>query len=148
MKPTLLAIRSIGAEFANRVYRIVALIVLIMSAATTGLVIWLTTLSQWWWLLFALLVIALSVAFGLLFIVWRIIRSVTPHQTREQKKLVKAFVDKLQRLSEATQTSKFTLLFQIVRDITTPREDGFIASLSSDTVSLKRDFTALSGTFK
>lgn len=146
--PTLLAVRSIGAEFARRVYRIVALLVLVISAASMGLTAWLTTFSQWWWLLFALLVIAVSVAFGVLFVVWRVIKSVTPYQSREQRKLVKAFVDKLQRLSETTQTSKFTLLFQIVRDIAAPRENGFIASLSNDTTSLKRDFTALSSTFR
>jgi len=148
MKPSILAIRSIGAEFAKRVYVIVIILVAVISTVLVGLNIWLTTLSGWWWLLFTLVVIAVCVAAGVLFVVGRIIHSVTPKMSRVQKALTKAFVDKLQRLSEVSQLSKFTLLFQIVRDIAAPRENGFIGSISSDTASLKRDFIALSKTFK
>ena len=81
-------------------------------------------------------------------VVQLVIRSVTPTQTRAQKKQTKAFVDKLQRVADVTQTPKFILLFQIVRDIATPRESGFIAALSHDTASLKRDFAALRDSFK
>jgi membrane protein implicated in regulation of membrane protease activity len=148
MKPILLAIRSIGAEFANRIYLIVALISGIASIGLLTLSIWLTTFSAWWWLLVVILIIAVSIVIGTLVVVKLIIRSVTPSQSRLQKKQAKEFVDKLHRLSEAAQTPKFILLFQIVRDIAAPREDGFIASISSDTTSLKHDFAALSKTFK
>jgi choline-glycine betaine transporter len=148
MKPSILAIRSIGAEFANRIYFIVAGATFAGMACSLGLTLWLTTLSDWWWLLFAVLVIVLSVVGGVLIIIKLVIRSVTPHQTRSQKKQTKAFVDKLQRLSDTAQTSKFALLFMVVRDIAAPREHGLIATISTDTTSLKRDFAALSRTFK
>ena len=148
MKPSILAIRSIGAEFANRVYLPVAVIALVILAGLFGLTFWLTTLSDWWWLLFALLTIVGSVVIGVLGVVKLIIRSVTPAQSKAQKKQAKAFVDKLQRLSEVAGTPKFVLLFQIVRDIAAPRENGLIASISNDTTSLKREFTELSNTFK
>jgi hypothetical protein len=112
-----------------------------------SLSIWLTTFSEWWWLLVALLIIAVSVVIGVLVIVKLIIRSVRPSLSHMQKRQTKAFVDKLQRLSEAAQTPKFILLFQIVRDIAAPRENGFIASISTDTKSLKSDFIALAKTF-
>jgi hypothetical protein len=148
MRPSILAIRSIGAEFANRIYFVVAIIISIASVGLLGLSIWLTTLSDWWWLLVIILIIVISVVVGILVIVKLIIRSVRPTQSHLQKKQTKAFVDKLQRLSEVAQTPKFILLFQIVRDIAAPRENGFIASISNDTNSLKHEFVALVQTFK
>lgn len=148
MKPTLLAIRSVGAEFANRIFVIVAITAFLASACLVGLGWWLTTFSDWWWLLFVLIVIIISVVFGVLVIVKLIIRSVAPGLSRSQKKQTRAFVDKLQRLSEVSQTPKFLLLFQVVRDIAAPRENGLIASISNDTSSLKHDFAELIRTFK
>lgn len=148
MKPSILAIRSVGAELANRIFIPVAIIVVIISAALIGLAIWLTTLSSWWWLLVALLVIVVPVAIGILIIVKLVIKSVTPLQSRYQKRQTKAFVTKLQQLAETAQTPKFILLFHVVRDIASPRDNGFIGSTSNDTVALKRDFTALVETFR
>lgn len=148
MKSTILAIRAIGAEFANRLYTVVTLITITALVLLLGLVSWLTTFSDWWWLLFAILIIVTCVAIGVLVIVKLIIRFVTPAQNAYQRSHVKAFVGKLERLSEAAQTPKHLLLFQIVRDIVTPRDNGFIATLSSDTTSLRHDFNALSQTFK
>lgn len=148
MRPPLFAIRSIGAELANRIYVFVAIVASIILACVLGLSVWLTSLSDWWWLLVILLVIVASVVIGVLVIVKLIIRSVRPPLTHLQKQQTKAFVDKLERLSEVAQTPKFVLLFQVVRDITAPRENGFIASVSTDTKTLKSDFVALSNTFK
>lgn len=147
MKPTILAIRAIGAEFANRIYFVVASIATAVLVISLGLTSWLATFSNWWWLLFALLIIVGSVVIGVLVIVKLVIRSVTPAQVPRQRTLVKAFVDKLQRLSETAQTPKHILLFQIVRDIAAPRDNGFVATLSHDTSSLRHDFVTLSKTF-
>lgn len=148
MKPSILAIRAIGAELANRIYVIVAMIILVLSVLLLGASIWLTTFSSWWWLLVGVLIIAASVAIGVLTILKLIIRTVTPFQSKTQKKQTKAFVNKLEQLSEVAQTSKFVILFRIVRDIAAPRQDGFVASLSQDTTSLRSDFVELSKTFK
>jgi heme/copper-type cytochrome/quinol oxidase subunit 2 len=148
MRPSILAIRAIGAEFANRIYLFVAVTVALILACFLGLSIWLTTFSEWWWLLVILFIIVASIVIGVLVIIKLIIRSVRPSQSHLQKKQTKAFVDKLERLSEVAGTPKFILLFQVVRDIAAPRENGFIASVSTDTKSLKSDFTKLSQTFK
>ncbi|HEU4830628.1 MAG TPA: hypothetical protein VFS65_00470 [Candidatus Saccharimonadales bacterium] len=148
MKPSLLAIRSIGAEFANRIYGVVAIIVSAICALFLGLNLWLTTLSNWWWLLFMALIVGTSIAIGFLVVIKLVIKSVTPVQSKSQRVQTKAFVDKLQSVSDAAQTPKIVLMFRIVRDIAAPRTDGFIATLSSNTASLKRDFIALSDTFK
>jgi hypothetical protein len=148
VRPSLLAIRAVGAEYANRIYLIIAIIFVASALFSLGFSIWLTTLSSWWWILVIFLIIALSIALGVLVIVKLVIRAVKPHLTRSQRIQTKEFVDKLERLSETAQTSKFVLLFRIVRDIAAPRDHGFIASISNDTSSLRSDFTALTQTFK
>lgn len=148
MTSSLLAIRAIGAEFANRIYFFVAITIGGVSAILLALSIWLTTYSSWWWLLVAAFIIGTSVVVGVLIIIKLVIKSVSPPLSKTQKRQTKTFVDTLQRLSEVSQTPKFILLFQIVRDIAAPRENGFIASISGDTSSLKRDFIKLSDTFK
>lgn len=142
-----LAIRAIGAEFANRIYMPVLFIGLAAALVLIALVIWLTTMSAWWWLLAIPVVIIISVAIGIAVIVRLIIRYVTPTQTKTQKRAVKEFVSKLQHLSETAHTPKFLLLFRLVRDIAAPRENGYIGGLANDTFSLKKDFSAISKTF-
>lgn len=148
MKATMLAIRAVGTEFANRIYGTVAWVTATVLIILLGTASWLTTLSNWWWLLFVPLVLVISVAIGVLVVVKLVIRSVTPAQNASQRAQVKTFVNKLQHLSEITQTPKHILLFQLVRDVAAPRDNGFIATLSSETSSLQHDFIVLSRTFK
>lgn len=141
MKSSLLAIRSIGTEFANRLFYPVVITGVVAAAALTGLVFWLTTFSSWWWLLFIPVVMAICVGLAVFIIIKLVIRSITPSQTRQQKQAAKQFVDKVQTVAEATQTPKVVLLFRIVRDIAAPKEGGFIGNLATTTTSLKSDFT-------
>ena len=147
MKSSLLAIRSIGAEFANRVFYPVLGLGIIFASVLVGLVVWLSTLSAWWWLIAIPIVIVLCVGVGLLVIVKLVIGYVTPPQSSLQKKAVKQFVGKLQSVAETVGTPKFILLFRIVRDIAAPRENGFIGTISSDTSSLRGDFKELKRLF-
>lgn len=148
MKSSVLAIRSIGAEFAKRIYIGVAILFVVVAAIVLGTTAWLASLNVWWWLLFAALAIFASIGLGILVVVGFIIKSVTPMQSKAQKAQAKSFVDKLQNLSETAQTPRLILLFRIIRDIARPREQGFISTLSSETTSLKSDFVAFSKTFK
>lgn len=147
MQSSLLTLRSIGAEFANRLFYPVVLVASGIAIASTALIVWLTTTSQWWWLLGIPFVMAVSVGVGVFVIVKLVIKSVTPIQSPTQKKATKQFVDKLQRVSDAAQTPKFILLFRVVRDIAAPSKNGFINEISSDTVSLQRDLKALNRLF-
>ena len=143
MKPSIQVIRAVGASFANRVFYPVLITCIVLTTGTAVVVVWLTTLSQWWWLLGIPVVMGICVLIGVLAITKLVIRTVTPIQTKPQKHAVKLFVDKLQRLSEATQTPKFILLFRIVRDIAAPSEKGYIGELARDTLSLKQDYNQL-----
>lgn len=143
-----LAVRAIGAEFANRVYYPVLALGLAATLILVALVAWLVTMSAWWWLLAIPVVILISVAMGIAVIVRLIIRYVTPAQTKSQKRAVKEFVGKLQHVSETVRTPKAVLLLRLVRDIVAPRRDGFIGTLATDTFSLKSDFESIQKSFK
>ncbi len=148
MKPSLQAIRSISSELAARLYLPVAISAVVGIVALLVLSVWLVTLSQWWWILLIMVSVVLIVVLILLSIAGVIIKSVAPLQSKDQKRQTKALVDKIQHLSEVTMTPKFVLLFQVVKDSVFPTEKGFIASITSDTTSLKKDFTDLRDSFK
>ncbi len=147
MKSSLLAIRSIGAEFANRVFYPVLIVGIVIASLLVALIVWLATLSDWWLLLAIPIVMVICVGAGLLGIVKLVIRYVTPPLSSLQKKAVKQFVDKLQGVAETVGTPKFILLFRIIQDIAAPRENGFIGTISSDTSSLRGDFKELKRMF-
>ena len=148
MKPSILAIRSVGAELANRIFVPITIVVMTILGGLMSVGIWLTTLNDWWWLLVIFLIVVASVAIIVLTMVRLVIKSVTPPQSRYQKKQTKVFVTKLQQLAETAQTPKFILLFRVVRDIASPRDNGIIGSISNSTSSLKHNFTALVETFR
>lgn len=148
MQPYLSVIRSIGAHFANRIYVPIIFIAGIVSLVSVGFIVYLGTLHELWLLLLIPVMVVISIAIGVLVVIKLTINAVTPPQTKAQKIAVRAFVDKLSRLSETAQTPKIVLLFRIVRDIAAPKKDGFIGTLASDTTSLKKDFTELTQLFK
>jgi len=147
MKNSVAVIRAIGTEFAKRMYVPAAVIIAIIDVVLLGLMVWLLTVSAWWLLLAIPVFVLVIVSIVLLVIAQLIIQTITPVQTKSQKKDVKLFVDKLQNLSEIVQTPKPILLFRIVRDVVSPKQGGFIQSTSSDTLSLKKDFQALQRSF-
>lgn len=148
MKPSLLAIRSIGAEFANRLFVPIVITAAVIAVLLVGVTVWLSTLSPYWLLLFFPIIILICVGLTVFIIVKLTIRAVTPPQTKTQKQMGKNLVDKIQRLSQISGTPKFVLLFRIVRDIAAPRTDGYIAGLATEAVTLKRDFIELQESFK
>jgi len=147
IKPSFLAIRSIASEFARRLYAPVAVSSAIVAALVLALAIWLVTINEWWLILLILVCGMTFFAFVALGVALIVIKKVTPQQSKIQKKQTKAFVDKLLRVAEVTSTPKFILLFQVMKDIVKPSHEGFISSVSNDTVSLKRDFIALKDSF-
>jgi len=147
LKPSLLAIRSIAAEFAGRLYFPVVIIFSIAAVVLLALIIWLVTINAWWTILLVLLSFAIIVVAALLVVGFVIIKRVAPAQSKPQKQKTKDLVDKLLRVAEVTGTPKFILLFNVIKDVVAPSEKGYIASVANDTVSLKRDFVALKDSF-
>lgn len=147
IKPSLLAIRSIAAEFARRLFAPAAVSAAIVAMLLLALSIWLVTVNEWWVFLLIIVVGAIFHISSALTVAFVVIKKVTPPQSKSQKKQTKAFVDKLFRVAEVTSVPKYFLLFRVMQDVVKPSSSGFISSISNDTVSLKRDFVALKDSF-
>lgn len=137
---TVSAVRAIASEFARRIFKPVAIIFGVVAVVVLGLVVWLCTVSLWWLLLAIPVAAAILIAVVLLVISGIVIRIIAPRQTKVQRTKVVSLVDKIQRLSEVTQTPKALLLARAVRDIVAPTKEGFVRSIVADTSSLKTDF--------
>ena len=145
--PSFLAIRSIGAEFAHRLYVPVVFVVATAAVVLLAVSIWLVTINEWWLILLVLIFGLVLFVTAVLVVALAILKKVTPLQSKAQKKQTKSFVDKLLRVAEVTSTPKFILFFQVMKDVVRPSHEGFISSVSNDTTSLKRDFIALKDSF-
>lgn len=140
MKPTVIAVRAIGAEFARRMVRSFLIIGTLLSLLLLSLGGWLTTMSAWWWLLQVAFIVATIMFVMLAFAALAVIRVADPLQTKSQKLAVSKYVDKLQRVSENFQTPQFIIFFRVVRDAVRPRQGGFIETVSRDSKTLAPDF--------
>lgn len=147
MKPSVLAVRSIASEFAFRIYWPVLIILAVIAAVLVGLMVWLIVMSTWWLLLAIPVFIIILAGAVALFVGFVVLKVIAPDQTKQQKKLVKGFVDRIQRLSEITQTPKFILLFRAIRDAISPGRGGLIESVISDTASLTKDYKEIVAAF-
>ena len=145
--PSFLAIRSIGAEFAHRLFMPVVFVVATAAVVLLAISIWLVTINEWWLVLLVLIFGLILFATAVLVVALAIIKKLTPLQSKTQKGQTKSFVDKLLRVAEVTSTPKFILFFQVMKDVVRPSHEGFISSVSNDTTSLKRDFIALKDSF-
>ena len=148
MNGILLVLRAVSVEFARRIYVPIVIIAAIIGVIAIILSIWLTAMSAWWWILVVIVFLGVIIAGVILGVIAIIMNVANPKQTRAQKIDVKMFVDKLQGLSEITQTPKFILLFRIVKDIVAPKEDGFVKKTIGNTLSLRKDFETLRNSFK
>jgi heme/copper-type cytochrome/quinol oxidase subunit 2 len=147
MTSTLLPVRAIAAALANRIFLPIALTSAGLSIFLIAGTFWLSTLSQWWLLLLIPILMAVCIAIGVLTIIKLTLITIRPAQTQSQKNAVKSYVDLLLHLSEITQTPRVVLLFRAVRDASAPSKDGFIGTLTRETVALKKDFELLQKMF-
>lgn len=148
MNSSISVIRAVAGEIAHRIYLPILIVALIIAVILVGLVIWLATISLWWLLLGIPVLIAIVIGSAVLIIVRIIIATVIPAQTKSQQKEVKQFTDKLLSVSEVTQTPKFILLFRVVKDVLAPKKAGYVESVISDTMSLRKDFNELRRSFE
>ncbi len=148
INPLFQAVRAIGTEFVRRIY-----FPIVWSVGTTLFVIlfvvgWLTTQAIWWWFLLGPIIL-LTLAFILVAaIVGYVIQRFRPAMTSVQKKGVSEMVDKLQDVSETVQTPRIVLIFQLVKDIVRPSEQGLVRKMTSHAVNLKPDFQKVVDSFK
>jgi hypothetical protein len=148
MKPIVQAVRAIGAEFVRRALWPIIVVGVGVALVLLALGIWLVTVSAWWWL-FLVPVVMLAAIFVILVVVVRIAVGLADSAaSKEQKRAVGSYVDTLQRVAENLQTPQLIILYRVVRDVITPRPDGFIATMSQDSRTLAPDFRRLVGLFR
>lgn len=147
MKPTFLAVRAIGAEYARRLWWIVLIIVIVVSLIAAALLAWAVSESAWWLLLAIPVGVLISVAAVVIAVIGLLINYVRPEQSKSTKKKVKNFVGKLKFASEIVGTPKFILLFRIVRSIAAPSSEKFLENVVS-TKDLKKDFQSIARDFE
>ena len=147
MNPSISVVRAIAAELGYRVFKPLVIVAAVVSIILIAVMVWLITISAWWLLLALPVFIAIIVATLLFVFAGITLRLVSPRPSIDQKKKVSAFVDKVQHLSEVTQTPKAILLFRAVQDVMVPNGNGFIKTIVADTTSLGSDFKELQMSF-
>jgi len=148
MNPTIKALRSIGSEFAQRIYVPIFITVEIVAVILIALNIWLVTISPWWWILFAFFIFGTLIATAILVAIGLLIKTVRPLQDKTQSKQVSSFVDKIQSLADIAGTPKIVILFRITKDLVTKKEDSYTRRISSETLSMQHDLRDIISSFK
>lgn len=148
MKPIVNVVRAVGAEFVRRLLKPVIIAGLVVLAVLLAAGVWLVvSVNAWWWFFLAPVIFA-GLVFAVLLIVVRVLLKLADStQNRDQKRAVRDYVDKLQRVAENLQTPQYVILFRVVRDVARPRPDGFIESVSRDSKTLAPDFKRLTTLF-
>lgn len=148
LSPLLLAVRAISVEFAKRIYYPVSISGVAVLFVLVFAAVWLVTQSAWWLFLLVPLILIFLVFTTVSIIAGLVLRLIQPAITAQQKKNIKAFVDKLQSIAETIGTPKFVLLLRLTKDVLFPNKTGLVSELSSHTTSLKPDFDAIVDSFR
>ncbi len=143
MQATITVIRAIGAEYAKRLLLPLIILGAVMVIALLDLGGWLTTQNAWWWILEAVFIFGALVFTLIAVVVSILLRALAPRLSRSERKSVRNFVDKLERVSENVGTPHFMIVYRVVRDTVHPSRDGFIETVSRDSKTLAPEFMQL-----
>lgn len=147
MNSLILTVRALTAEFVKRLAVPIVIIALSILILVNGLVIWLTTTSGWWGILLFFTIMALFVFITITIAVGIILHALNPSQTSTQKKMVRKFVDKLQEIADTVQTPKVFIVGRLVMDVIRKNNNGMVQTMSSHTLTTKKDFDELRNSF-
>ncbi|MET0980118.1 MAG: hypothetical protein ABWX90_02580 [Candidatus Saccharimonadales bacterium] len=144
MKTHIAAIRSVTVEFAMQFIRpFLWWGIGIIGSLVIAIAVLAFAVSQWWWLL-AIPVALLGLA---VIIIWLVVRFIavrlSPRLNAEQKIATKKFVSKIHFMTETAQTPYPVIMFQIIKDIITRNDNGFIQEATQQSTTLRPDFEAL-----
>jgi ABC-type bacteriocin/lantibiotic exporter with double-glycine peptidase domain len=144
MKSHITAIRAITVEFARQfIQPFLWWGIGIIGSLLIAVIILAVTVSAWWWLL-AVPLIALGLMVAVIWVVVRLLATrLSPSLTVEQKNATKQFVTKIHYVTETIQTPYPLIMFQIIKDIITRTESGFIQQATQQSTTLRPDFEAL-----
>ena len=130
-----------GSIFAAVITGILAFVVLVIALLALGG--WLTTQSAWWWILEALFIIGAMIFAFIVAIICVVLNAIAPKLSTTEKKSVRSFVDKLERVGESVGTPQVVIVYRVVKDTVSPSHEGFIETVSRDSRTLAPDFAKL-----
>lgn len=150
MNPRLQATRAVLSLLARRVIlfgTIVAIVIfLLIFLGCWALAYY---VSPWWWILLIAYVPVLTVVVVIRLIIGFLLNKLyhTKHLSTTQRKAVRGFADKLQRLAEARGISRPMFAFISFKDLLLYRDLRTARNAIEDGTSLKRDFEELEKLF-
>lgn len=148
---TLRAIRAIGAEQIRRIAKIIAILAAIVGTVVTLLVGWLAeSYSGWWWAIMLPLIVITTLIILALSVVWAIAHLLTPRQlTRDERKQVHSFTDRLLVAAASAQISRSALVLLLIKDaIQGRRIDERVKRVIDEGKGLKADFSRIQNMFE
>lgn len=146
MQTKIMVFRALSFMVMKRILGMVTIVGLVFFGVAF-LLTWLlaATVSQWWWLLLIvwvpLFIIALCVRLVVGYLAVKVLYKAPI--TNEQKTVLNAFVDKLQKLLEVRGLGWPAFALLNIKDLVLYRELRSTKELITDTKSLKQDFVAL-----
>lgn len=145
MNTSILALRAITAEYFGRPLRFITATVVGILASLTALIVWLAVrVDDLWWFGLAVIVPLALVACGVLVLLHFLARRLAPRRlTRNERRAVKGFTDKISGLIERAGTPLPLTGLMVAKDVVRGRESRLIREFIDNSSTLRQDFTAL-----
>lgn len=145
MKPKLDVLRALSAIIATRAITLMRIVGFVVFALLfVGIWALGSYVNPWWWLLLIVYIPLLVAVLVVLFVAQFLVRKLYPVKlSREQKRLLTNFTDKIQGLVEARGMGWWWFMVLNVKDIVLHRDVVTTKKLLADTTSLARDFKEL-----
>lgn len=142
-------IRALASTVAKRALLVISVVGAVISILLL-IGIWALAhyLSAWWWLLLFIYIPWLVIALVVFSIARLIAHKIYPRPLSDrQKRLLKDFADKIQRLLESRGMGWWVFAFLCFKDLLFYRDLRTLKELIADTASLKNDFEELEWNF-
>lgn len=148
MKPDITTLRAITVEFASQFIRpFVWTAVGILTGLLLIVCLLTFTVSHWWWLL-AIPVFVIGLIGTIIWIIVRfIVNQISPKLNTEQRVATKKFINKLKFVVETAQTPYPIIIFFVIKDIITHKENGIIQEMVTQSKTLRPDYEELKKLF-
>lgn len=150
MDKTVLAVRAITAEYIKQWLLPFLFAGIGVYAVVMGVVAWIASIaSAWWWLL----AVVPSIVFLLALALWVFVRvlagRISPPLSKQQKRAVKRFNQKINDVAEKIATPKFVIVYRVIKDVITRPTSSktFIGEIAQEPGEMRKAFDDLRNSF-
>lgn len=149
-RPSISALRALGALFLFKIlHPALVMIAIILVALYTSTLLLTLTFSSWWLLTLIVLVpITVIILIGG-YIIWYLLYKLLPRKlTSEERAKLHDFTDKLWGVAEQVRLPYPVLLFLVAKDVLRGKESRFLSKLIGDSRDLMSEFDEIQGMFR